>query len=80
MKTSLSVVKLGGAHANAPIEMWISANEVGIRMPLDEFIRALVAKVGNPSLVMTQAQLKAKLDAAAAEIVAGMKTETIKIV
>ena len=79
-KRSLSVVKLGGAYDSAPIEMWITGDEVGIRMGLNTFIAALVAKTGNPALVFTQAKLQERLLAAADEVVAGMKAETTRVV
>lgn len=79
-KRAVSVVKLGGAYEHAPIEMWITGDEVGIRMALDSFITALVAKVGNPALVFTQAKLQAKLAAAAEEIVSQMKAQTTHVV
>lgn len=79
IKRSVSVVKLGGAYAPAPIEMFVTGDEVGITMTLDAFITALVAKVGNPTLLLTRAQLQARLTAASVEIVTDMKTETISI-
>jgi hypothetical protein len=79
MSSAFSIIKVGGAYAPAPIEMWVTLDEVGIRMALDDFLNALAAEVGNPTLLVTQAQLLKRLQTATQNIAAAMKNETHKV-
>jgi tRNA A37 threonylcarbamoyladenosine synthetase subunit TsaC/SUA5/YrdC len=80
MKGVVTICKIGGPMGRAPIEMWMSSSEVGIRMPLDDFLRALASEVGSPALLMTSKALEKKLMEAADTIVAAMKKETARLV
>lgn len=75
-RLSLTVCKIAGPMKAAPILMWITPDEVGLRMGLNRFVDALASEIGNPALILTQAQLQAKLQAAADRIVLNMKLAT----
>lgn len=75
-RLSLTVCKIGGPMQRAPILMWITPEEVGLRMGLAKFVEALASEIGSPALILTQAQLQAKLSAAADRIVLNMKQAT----
>lgn len=79
-RRSFTVCKLAGPSVQAPIEMWITPDEVGLRIPLTDFLDALVRQVGNPTAIFTQAQLRARLGVAAEKIVGTMKAETTRLV
>ena len=78
-KSVVSVVKCGGPLQSAPIEMWVSLDEVGIRMALGDFVRGLAAEIGNPTLLLTTAQLEKRIRTAAGTLVQRMKDETVKL-
>lgn len=72
----MTVCKIAGPLQRAPILMWITPEEVGIRMGLAKFIEAIASEVGSPAMIMTQAQLLARLQAASDRVVLSMKQET----
>lgn len=77
---TMSVIKGGGPMKIAPIEMWVSDNEVGLRISLEDYLAALVTEIGNPAFIMTQNAFAKRLNDASAAIVLRMKVESIKAV
>ena len=61
------------------IDVWFTQEEVGIHMELDSFINALVAECGNPTMLVTNAQLAARVSAAVLRVVGEMKAATAQI-
>ena len=53
--------------------------ETLVTMPLNDFLDALAAVAGAPAGRFTRYGLKKQLHAAAAEVIKGMKQETVKI-
>lgn len=77
MKTIVVVSR----HWNRPdITAFVSETVVGAQMSLPQFIESLVEQTGNPAMVMTKAQLAAKLKAAADVVIDEMKKSTAKVV
>ncbi len=62
------------------IEVAIDAVGIGIKMPITDFIKALVSEVGNPTAILTKAKHEEKLLAAVTRIVTGMKEETVRVI
>lgn len=65
---------------NPAIEMWVSDEEIGIQMSLSEFWDSIVEEMGNPTLIVSKAQLRARLEAAANQVLTEMKNQTTRIV
>ena len=61
------------------ISIDVTDDEIRIAMSLPAFLDALAAEIGNPALVLTQAQLLAKLRAAAEAVVREMKSQTTRV-
>jgi hypothetical protein len=62
------------------ISMLVTDERIELWMDMDDFVRAVVAEVGNPTFMVTGKQLQARLAAAAETVLSGMKRETVKIV
>ena len=54
--------------------------EIGMRVSLDDFLKAVVQEAGNPALWLTKGTLEQKLREAAGRAVQGIKDETVKLV
>lgn len=65
---------------NPEIETFITTAEVGASISLDDFIEAVVADIGNPTMLLTKAALKAKLEEASARVLHEMKLATTHVV
>jgi hypothetical protein len=78
-KITMSIIKTGSPAVYAPIEMWVRENELGLQVGLDDYLQTLVANIGNPAFILTQAGLLKALREASATTVVAMKNETIKL-
>lgn len=78
-KHTMSIIKSGSPAVYAPIDMWIRDNEVGIQMGLDDYLQTLVAIIGNPTFLVTQAGLLKSMREASSIVIASMKADTIKL-
>lgn len=58
------------------ITIEVTDTQLEISMELGDFMKAVAAQVGRPIGILTQAQLLAKLEAAAAAVTTSMKWET----
>lgn len=63
----------------APIRIDVSGGEIAIAMSLQEFLDNLVVEAGNPTLLVTQAGLRTRLEAAATKVCDKMKQETVQV-
>jgi len=63
------------------VEITATADATGIKLtaPLDQFVAALAAQVGNPFALATKAQLHQRLKAAAIVVVQEMKNASIYV-
>lgn len=61
---------------NPKIEAFYNHSEVGAACTVEEFIDILVEEVGNPTLLVTKAKLKAKLMAGWEKLEAELKDST----
>lgn len=64
IRESRTVVVKRELVAGAPITIDVADNTIALSVNLSDFLKAVVAEVGNPALIVTQAQLLAKLTAA----------------
>ena len=64
---------------NPTIRAYMNLQEVGAEVSLDEFVSALLTIVGSPTMVMTRAQLAAKVTAAKDQIVDELKRATVHV-
>lgn len=58
------------------IEAFVSQEEVGASIDLDEFIAAVVEEIGNPTTLVTKAGLKSKLEIAAEAVLSELRHST----
>lgn len=61
---------------NPKIEAFVSSDAIGSRMEVNEFLDSLVEHLGNPTFVVTKQSLKTRLEAAAIEVLAEMRSAT----
>ena len=67
------VVKVGRHRSSPTVTIDIVPDRIGVGMSLPDFIAALVLEVGNPTLMVTKAQLQKNLTTAAQAICTSMK-------
>jgi hypothetical protein len=65
---------------NPVIEVFISKDEVGLKMNLNDFIHALVEEVGNPTFIVTKNGLKKRLLEKADWVLTNVKQESARVV
>ena len=58
----------------------VTLEGIEISIPLEDYLTALVAEVGNPALILTAKSLQKALDSASLKVVQGIKDETAKVV
>ena len=62
------------------IAISIGDKTIGIEMPLDAFIASVVSEIGNPTMLLTKAQLVDAISAAADRVILQMKQQTVSVV
>lgn len=65
---------------NPVIEVYISKDDIGLKMSLNDFLHALAEEVGNPTFLVTKAGLKKKLLDKADWVLTNVKQETARVV
>ena len=65
---------------NPEIVISVTADGIAIAIPLVDFIQALAVELGNPALLLTKAQLLAKLRASSDVICTDMKLLTKQVI
>jgi len=73
-RSTVTVSRLWG---NPEIFVWVDALSLGMRISLDDFIVALAKEMGNPTLMITQAQLLARMQTAARVVEATVKESSV---
>ena len=64
---------------NPTIHVWASDEEIGMQMDLIDFVKALAAEVGSPTMVLTKKQLLDKMLAGMIAIELEVKSKTLEI-
>lgn len=64
---------------NPQIRAFMNASEVGAEMDLQLFLGTLVEVMGNPTMLVTKAQLLSKLNDASEQILIEMKKATVHV-
>jgi hypothetical protein len=80
MTQEKSVYVVAREWNNPQIHVFVSNEVIGMKMPLSDYLDALVEQIGNPALIMTQNQLKTKLQVAAAEVEATVKKYSTAVI
>lgn len=62
------------------IEAFVSKEEVGAKMDIEQFIESLVEEIGSPKAILTKDQLKKQLTDASRQIIHEMKSMTVYVV
>jgi hypothetical protein len=62
------------------IEAFINSEEVGARLDLTAFLDAIVEEVGNPTMLVTKAALRARLEAASEAVLHELRATTKYVV
>jgi hypothetical protein len=70
---SKSVVTVSRKWHEPQIRVWVSQEEIGMSMWLDDYLKALAKEVGNPATLLTNAQLLRVLQKAAINVETEMK-------
>lgn len=65
---------------NPEITAFLTGTEVGAEMSLNDFLDALTEEVGNPTLLMTKAALRQKLEQASIAIQHELRNATSRVV
>lgn len=58
---------------NPTINVYLEKEEIKLEMSLDDYIKAILTEIGSPALVLTTAQLAAKMKTARAVVELEMK-------
>jgi hypothetical protein len=70
---SKSVVTVCRKWNSPNILVWVNDEEIGMGMKLDDFIIGLAAEMGNPTFMVTAAQLLSRMKAAQLVVEGKMK-------
>lgn len=65
---------------NVEVKAFVDSEGVGAATDLDDYLKVLVNTIGNPTMIMTKAQLFAKIKLASDTILNEMKTTTVHLV
>lgn len=79
MSAKKDVVVITREWHNPQIRVVVTSDAIGISMALDDFVKALALEIGNPTSMLTQAQLMKRLTAAKDQVLRGMKQVTAKV-
>ena len=79
MRSKLITSRIYGNHLH-DIETYITHDEVGSRINLDDYIEALIEEIGNPTMLVTKGALKSKIETATQAILHDMKLATKHVV
>ena len=75
-----SLVTVTREWHNPQINIHVTHLDIKLDITLDDFLKAIVEEAGNPTMLLTKAQLLARLEKAAEVVVDKVKQESIKIV
>lgn len=56
-----------------------ATSAIGAKMDVNDFLSALVEEMGNPTMLLTKAQMKAKMIAASEVVIREMKSTTVHV-
>lgn len=68
-----SIVTVSRLWNNPKILVQVTNEGIALTLMLDEFLNAMAAEMGNPTFLVTKAQLLAKMQAAASVVESGVK-------
>lgn len=62
------IVTISRHWGNPVIKVRVNHEAIGLQIRIDDYLVALVAEIGNPAMMLTQAQLLARLRGAAERV------------
>lgn len=68
MSAAREVVTISRHWDNPTIKVWVNREEIGLQVGIDDYLAALAREIGNPATMLTQAQLLARIRAAAERV------------
>ena len=78
--TTKTVITKSRKWHSPEILAYANNEEIGLSIKLDDYLQALVAEIGNPTFIVTQAQLLAKLRAASVVIEQEMHDKSVTVI
>lgn len=76
---SRSVVTVSRKWSQPNILVWVTNEEIGMGMKLDDYLVALCEEIGNPTLLLTKAQMLQKMREATPVVEREMKEASLHI-
>lgn len=73
------VVTISREWNNPQIHITVDVYGIALQMGMGDFIAALVEEMGNPTLLVSKAQLAAKPDLAKQAVIEKVKAESVKV-
>ena len=73
------VVVISREWSKPEIKIQVNSNGIALAISLDDFVTALAAEVGSPTLLLTKAQLAAKMDFAKQVVLEKVKQESKQV-
>lgn len=64
---------------NTEISAFVDSEGVGAHVKLEDFLTQVIERVGNPTLLVTKAQLKERMLAASVDMLEEMKRTTVHV-
>ena len=75
-----SIITISRRWNNPQISTTISREGIQMVMSIDDFEKALLEEIGSVTLILTREQFRDKLAKAIANVIQGIKEESIKVV
>lgn len=73
------VVVISRNWNNPSISIKVTLDGISLATDLNDFMAALVEEMGNPTMLVTKAQLAARIELARAAVVEKIKAESVKV-
>jgi hypothetical protein len=79
MKFEKTVITIGRKWNNPRIMVWVTDEEIGLGLSLDDFLIALAAEIGNPATLLTSAQMLRRIQASAKSVIETVKEHSAEV-
>jgi hypothetical protein len=76
--TEKNLIVVSRVFGNPNVEVDLTVEGIAIKLAVSKFLAAMVEDVGNPTLLVTKAQLLKALTAAAETVVTDMKQDSTR--
>lgn len=79
MTAAREVVTISRHWDNPAIKVWVNHEQIGLQIAIDDYLTALAAEIGNPTTMITQAQLLARMRTAAERVRLKVQESSVSI-